>query len=299
MSLLNIGYYYAHYPVKFRGGLYGAYDRAQFNKPELMLSRFTNTHISDLCSIPVGYCGSYAIHPPLKAGGLGTTSKDINGSSNITGANLAGGKYGEVTIQGSGSLVSDISAKANLSSTISADGSLSAGIMGAVNIESQIYGTGEITEADVKAILPASATITAGGDIIDAGINAVVNIYSTITAEGNISYANLAGGMYISADIVDNAGQISNADLRGKGLIGAEIKIGGAELSVNVDEIVSGVWNADEQQYNQNGSMGELLHEAGSSTNPWDVDTEGHNTEGTFGWLMQAIHKIVKFLRVK
>lgn len=245
MSLLNRGYYYAGYPVKFRGGLYGAYDRAQYTKPELMLSRFTNGSMSDLCSIPVGYCGSSAIHPPLKAGGLGTTSKDTNGSGSVSNVNLAGGKYGEATIQASGGMTNAaLNALAHLVATILANGAFTnASLGGAVNLESLITAQGQITSAIMQAILPAAATITAGGNITNAVLNAVVGIYSTITAEGIISNADLAGGRYISADILDNLGQISVADLRGKGWVGSEIQIGGVQVSVNVDEIVQGVWS--------------------------------------------------------
>lgn len=297
MSLLRRGFhYFAEMPLNMRGGSYAAADREMFTKTEKLLSRFANDQISDLASIPIGYCGSSAIHPPLTTGSLSTTSKGINGVCSISYSNLAGGRSVSSSISGESTVDAAIKGKGVLSTTLTGNGIISDALLNAVvSIYSTVYGEGVVLGASLQGVVPISATLTASGQLTNALLNSLINIYANLLGEGAISYSNLAAGKYIEA-VFSGDCTVSGADLRAKAGIGAAILV---NANLTTFDIAQAVWNALAVQYNISGTMGQKLNAAGSAGDPWVTELPSSYTGDQAGrilWNLNAYIKNKKYL---
>ena len=298
MSLLRRGFhYFAEMPLNMRGGSYAAADREMFTKTEKLLSRFANDQISDLASIPIGYCGSSAIHPPLTTGSLSTTSKGINGVCSISYSNLAGGRSVSSSISGESTIDVAIKGKGVLSTTLTGNGVISDALLNAVvSIYSTVYGEGVVLGASLQGVVPISATITASGQVSNALLNALVNIYATILGNGEISGANLAAGKYIETSLFGDC-SVYVADLRAKAGISSTIMV---NANLTTFDIAQAVWNALAAQYNISGTMGRKLNEASSAGDPWATTLPGVYTGDQAGYIVgKKLLRLSQFLALK
>ena len=139
------------------------------------------------------------------------------------------------------------------------------------NLGASVTGTGDFT-GTAQLIISMVAALTGAG-----GINA--------TAQGFLLLAaNLAGSGNLGASI----GALANAvaALEGEGEITATIKaLGTLAASINVTgdlltsaNVAESIWNALAVSFNQPGTMGEAVLNAGSSGNPWDTAIDGSYT---------------------
>lgn len=116
---------------------------------------------------PTGYYPPYTNFIPQASGGLGTSNRlsgngDLNGSG-ASGVNIGAGVLGAGVLQALGQLV--VSALANLA------------------------GSGNMTAADLRGFLLASANLTGSGDLA-AAIRATAQAASGLSGAGNISGAS-------------------------------------------------------------------------------------------------------------
>ena len=58
-------------------------------------------------------------------------------------------------------------------------------------------------------------------------------------------------------------------------------------------------WASAAVDNNDPGTMGEKLHDASAAGNPWASELSSNNTPGTFGWLVQKLLTVGRFLGLK
>lgn len=61
------------------------------------------------------------------------------------------------------------------------------------------------------------------------------------------------------------------------------------ETEFSADNLARAVWDAVATSFNNPGTMGELLNDAGAAGNPWSAALASNNTAGTFGAFVQAL----------
>jgi hypothetical protein len=154
--------------------------------------------------------------------------------------------------------------------------------------------------------LPASGsttitfTPTATGGLIVSGSGS-----ASITLDATGTILSIAAGSGSAAITLSGSALIGAlAGIAGTGTITltptATIKAIGylAGLSTNETEfsaaaLASAVWQAVATDYNDAGSMGEKLNDAGGAGNPWGSDIASNNLAGTFGAELQKIRRII------
>jgi hypothetical protein len=150
-----------------------------------------------------------------------------------------------------------------------------------VSAAATLAGSGAITTATLLAILQAAANLTGTGSVTAA-----------MTAYGNI-LAALAGVGALTAPPY------------GTGELEATITIGGTTYA-DAGDVAEAVWSALAAANNDPDTMGELLNGAGGGSSPsqvadavWDELMSGHTTDGSFGYQMQKLLTLAKFLGLK
>lgn len=139
------------------------------------------------------------------------------------------------------------------------------------NIFAVLVGRGILTP-DLKAIGNIEASLSGAGSVV-ANANMAANRTATLAGVGT-----LTPGLYA------------------KGWMSATIDIAARPTAF---DIAQAIWNAEKTQYNIPGSMGEGVNDAGSAGNPWAANVADNNTPGTFGWFVQKLLTVAKFLGLK
>lgn len=192
---------------------------------------------------PYGHLHPQSWSMPQKAGGM-STYQEVTGSGTVTASILAV-KLAEADLTGLGSL--------------SAIGSL------VVQLLADIAGSGEISDADLKAFLQAVASIGGSGEISDADLEGFGAILAALTGNGTLEDSIVTGTGELTADLVVTGTGLSTAN------------------------VGQAVWSALASANNVAGTMGEKLNDAGSAGNPWASLLADNNTPDTFGWALQQV----------
>lgn len=188
-------------------------------------------------------------------------------------AQTGGGLATFVQIRGSSETASSILNVKTASASLDGSGTVTNAALGQlVQMAADLNGAGFITDAELAAIASLSANITGTGSIT-ANLSALVPLSAALTGLGSIN-ANLKGTARLSADITPFT------DLSPEGLAAA-------------------VWNSQTADYPTAGTMGRAVQDAGSSGNPWSADLTSNNTPNTFGWFVQKLLTVAKFIGLK
>ncbi len=154
-------------------------------------NRFTGGAMAVNAAAPFGYLAPYMWLMPLRSGGISASTLRGLGFQSFA---ITGGRNGEVTITGTGSL--------------SATGQL---IVSAV---ASILGSGVINDADCKAYLNAAATLAGSGDLTAArtaighaaaALEGSASMTFTPRADGELGAAITVAGEGLTAASVANA----------------------------------------------------------------------------------------------
>lgn len=156
------------------------------------------------------------------------------------------------------------------------------------NIEADLAGIGSISVANLSLITSMAAALSGSGSLT-ASMTGVVNLACSLAGSGNFTAA-MGALAYCTANLT-GTGTIAS-DLRGKLWMSADIFVNQSEAEVQ--QIVSGVWEALAVDHNVAGTMGEKLNDAGSAGNPWATALTGNETAGTFGEAVSHSYKINK-----
>lgn len=212
------GTLHAQYPFRMMGGGTISGSRYMFGRSD-RLNQYTGEGITDnLASVPNGHLAPSAWILPLNPGGMST--------------------YGEVT--GAGIASSSILAVKLAEAGLTGSGNLSAVGALIVNLLADLSGTGEISNADIKAFLQLAADLSGSG-IVDA---------ATLTGLGALVAALLGDGT--AADSI----------LTGRGAMAADLVVTGTGLTTS--NVGQAVWSALAASNNTSGTMGQKLNSAAS-----------------------------------
>lgn len=193
-------------------------------------------------SIPDGCRHPVAWQMPQKAGGL-SCRNNVYGSGALVASALAV-KLAEADLTGTGEL--------------DAIGGL------VVQLLADLIGSGEISDADLKAFLQAVASLTGSG--VAAGTRTGIGaLISAITGDGTAETSTATGTGELDADLV----------VTGTGL--------------TTGNVGAAVWAALAAANNVSGTMGEKLNDAGSGSNPWTEVIESGFTAAEILRILAAV----------
>jgi len=193
-------------------------------------------------SIPDGTRHPVAWQMPQKAGGL-SCRNNVYGSGTLVASALAV-KLAEADLTGTGEL--------------DAIGGL------VVQLLADLIGSGEISDADLKAFLQAVASLTGSG--VAAGTRTGIGaLISAITGDGTAETSVATGTGELDADLV----------VTGTGL--------------TTGNVGAAVWAALAAANNVSGTMGEKLNDAGSGSNPWTEVIESGFTAAEILRILAAV----------
>lgn len=205
------------------GGAIGlGMNRGDFNKTSMSRGVFNATDWEPKSGLPDGYRIPYAWVMPQTAGGL-STRNSVTGTGTISTTALAV-RLAQANLTGSG----DLTAIGGLIVQLIAD----------------IAGSGEISDADLKAFLQAVASIGGSGGISSAQATGLGQLVAAMTGLGTV-----------------------DATLTGTGELTADLVVTGTGLTTG--NVGAAVWAAIASANNTAGTMGEKLNDAGSASNPW------------------------------
>jgi hypothetical protein len=157
--------------------------------------------------------------------------------------------------------------------------------------EATLTGSSDVAAA-LGSIVQGLASLSGSGSISTATIQAVSSIASSLAGTSSISTANLSALVPL-ASTLEGSGSITS-NLKGFGAMSATIEIGAA-----VGLSASDVWNYDISGINTAGTAGDALNNASSAGNPWSAELVDNNDPGTFGWFVQKLLTVAKFLGLK
>jgi len=193
-------------------------------------------------SIPDGTRHPVAWQMPQKAGGL-SCRNNVYGSGTLVASALAV-KLAEADLTGTGEL--------------DAIGGL------VVQLLADLIGSGEISDADLKAFLQAVASLTGSG--VAAGTRTGIGaLISALTGDGTAETSTATGTGELDADLV----------VTGTGL--------------TTGNVGAAVWAALAAANNVTGTMGEKLNDAGSGSNPWTEVIESGFTAAEILRILAAV----------
>lgn len=226
------------------GGAIGlGMNRGDMNKTSMSRGVFNATDWEPKSGLPDGYRIPYAWVMPQTAGGLSARNA-VTGSGTVSTTALAV-RLAQANLTGSG----DLTAIGGLIVQLIAD----------------IAGSGEISDADLKAFLQAVASIGGSGGISDAEATGLGELIAAITGLGTAAGSTATGIGELTADLV----------VTGTGL--------------TTGNVGQAVWAAIASANNTAGTMGEKLNDAGSASNPWTEVIESGYTAAEILRLLAAV----------
>jgi hypothetical protein len=164
-------------------------------------------------------------------------------------------------------------------------GTISASILAVKLAEAAITGDGELTALG-SLIVQALADLTGSGEISDADVKAFLAAVASISGSGEVSDADLEGlGAVLAA--LTGIGTAAGSTLTAVGELDADLVVTGAGLTVS--NVGPAVWSAVAASNNDPGTMGEKLNDAGSASNPWTEVIESGYTAAEILKLLAAV----------
>lgn len=142
----------------------------------------------------------------------------------------------------------------------------------------------------VSAVASGTLSLTAASALLAAAASGSASSTMTLTKPdalcGAIFSVTADGTLTLSPDVSLTATANMEAE-------------GGGPTPLSPEGLAQAVWEAQIALYNDAGSTGEALANAGSAGNPWDSLTASNNDPGTFGELVQKLLTVAKFLGLK
>lgn len=142
----------------------------------------------------------------------------------------------------------------------------------------------------VAMLVNTGMSITTAQAILAGAANLEVN------GSASISITNAQCGAIIDFLINNSCSLTPNMFLTA--LADMQCEIGGP-TPLSPEGLAKAVWDENILDHLNPGSTGKALSDAGSAGNPWSAPLAGNNTIGTFGWLVQKLLTVGKFLGLK
>lgn len=160
-------------------------------------------------------------------------------------------------------------------------GTLVASALAVKLAEADLTGTGEL-DAIGGLVVQLLADLIGSGEISDADLKAFLQAIASLTGSGAASGTRTGIGALISALTGDGTAETSTAT--GTGELDADLVVTGTGLTTS--NVGPAVWAALAAANNVTGTMGEKLNDAGSAGNPWAALLADNVDPDTFGWLI-------------
>lgn len=170
-------------------GAYAANTRANYSNPAVNKSRII--YWSSKQSLPDGYKIGDAIFPPLKSGGIASTT-NIAGAGALTAAAISA-KLAEALLSGSGDLSAGLSVITPGAATIAGTGAVSADVQAVSALTVTITGSGSIS-ADLSAVVPMEAVLS-GQASLSPNLTGLGKLEASITPFADLSPQSLASAV--------------------------------------------------------------------------------------------------------
>lgn len=236
------------YPIRQTGNAYFTFNHLGGYLQNGLNKYAGEANISSGAAVPNGYSPTSGAWLPQRTAKDMAIYHGINGVADINNSNLAGGK----------------------------------------NAVSHIYGTGSLTNADLRLIAELIATLQGIGQFAsDPVISGKLDAAATLVGAGDIT-----GSLGAIADLVSTitgTGIISDADEMAYAEIVAHIYVN--QSSATVDQIKAGVWDATAADFNDPGTMGNKMNSAGSAGDPWSTELPGTYTGKQAGKVLSDVDK--------
>lgn len=127
--------------------------------------------------------------------------------------------------------------------------------------------------------------------------NAILAGAAALTANGTLNLTSSASSGAIFSVTASATGQISvGVSLTALAFMEAE---SGGPTPLSPEGLAKAVWDENIADHLNAGSTGKALSDAGSAGNPWSAPLIGNNTAGTFGWFVQKLLTVAKFIGLK
>lgn len=158
-------------------------------------------------------------------------------------------------------------------------------VSGSTSISITQTGTGGLI---VSGSGSASITLSQTGTILSI---AAASGSSTITLSGSALIGALAG--------LSGSGNVTISPTAAIKAIGYLSGLSTNEAEFSPEALARAVWNAITSDYNESGTMGEMLNNSGAGSNPWGALLADNNDANTFGERVQKLLTTAKFLGLK
>ena len=225
-------------------------------------------------------------------GQTGNSFRDGGRNRNAGGFNQTFSAYPNGTLSPSAFILPQKSG--SLSSYTLSGGTLSpnANLIPAKNLEASASLTITVTNAQLDQIVSFIAT----GNCSISVVNAILGNVATLQANGTMQLTSDALCGAIFTVTANGNGQVTGSPFL-SALAHLEAESGGP-TPLSPEGLANAVWSESLTDYT-GSTAGQALKDAGSAGNPWSADLASNNTEGTFGWFVQKLLTVAKFLGLK
>jgi hypothetical protein len=150
-----------------------------------------------------------------------------------------------------------------------------------------------------RALIPSVET----SSLIGSRIQLELLLEGDLRGDGNMeSSASFDVDLDVEGNVLTNGSVTlpleidATGDLRAQGNCSVVMDIVGKPSSY---DIAQEIWQAQSSQFNTAGTMGKKLNDAGGAGNPWGAALADNNSPGTFGWFIQKLLTVAKFIGLK
>ncbi len=160
------------------------------------------------------------------------------------------------------------------------------------NLEANTSLTITVTNAQLDQIV----SFIASGSCSISVVNAILGNVATLQANGTMQLTSDALCGAIFTVTANGNGQVTGSPFL-SALAHLEAESGGP-TPLSPEGLAQAVWSEDLTPYS-GVSAGQALKDAGSAGNPWSATLASNNTPNTFGWFVQKLLTVAKFLGLK
>jgi hypothetical protein len=225
-------------------------------------------------------------------GQTGNSFRDGGRNRNAGGFNQTFSAYPNGTLSPSAFILPQKSG--SLSSYTLSGGTLSpnANLIPAKNLEASASLTITVTNAQLDQIV----SFIASGSCSISVVNAILGNVATLQANGTMQLTSDALCGAIFTVTANGNGQVTGSPFL-SALAHLEAEAGGP-TPLSPEGLANAVWSEDLTPYS-GVSAGQALKDAGSAGNPWSATLASNNTPGTFGWFVQKLLTVAKYLGLR
>lgn len=180
---------------------------------------------------------------------------------------------------------------------LQAEISESMSIAGGKNAEAALSAGLTVTNAALGLIVSLIASLSASGSITNAPLIAVLEmVANTLSASGTLNAPTLGAIASVLASL-SASGTITSASMNNSiGYMESDIT---PYTELSPENLAAALLNSILANYNDPGTVGEALNNAGAAGNPWDALLTTNNDAGTMGELIQKLLKTSTFIGLK